>query len=521
VAVAAGGFHPLAPSPLAAEDTAAFVHEILQRRTGGSAHRPPAAGVEAEAEFSAAFGEARFRVNVFRQRGAYALVVRPAAPAVPVLEGLGLPPVLPELLRRRRGLILLAGPSGSGKSTTLAAMVEHVARHHRRHVVVIESPPEYAFEHGLGVVSQRSVPEDCASYQRAVRAALRQAPDVIAIGDIRDRETAAAALQAAEAGQLVLAALHTKDAMNGIQRLVAFFPPSQARQAQVQVANALLAMLVQQRIPRRGRTGWAVAYEFLLATPPVRHAIRTGALHRLNTFLQSGRALGMRTMEDSLAELVQSGAIEYQDALTSTADPGLFLNLMRKAATASPRRTGVRAEEGRHTFLGLGVEVDMNAFRSYLGLGPQPELTRFAADFSPGAWSTFGTAGRWRLEGGQAVYRPDLAPGLFAQLTDYSIWLGRRPSFALPNHVRVVLAGQPPPDGEAGESRLWVLVISPFGHLALPTAEQEAAAVRPDGTWQTVLLRAPADLVGLPVRAWALRLEDAAVHWQVREVLFF
>ncbi|BCV21814.1 type IV pilus twitching motility protein PilT [Moorella sp. Hama-1] len=254
-------------------------------------------------------GVSRFRVNVFHQRGSTGAAIRLIPRAIPGLETLGLPPVVGELAERRHGLVLVTGPTGSGKSTTLAAMVDKINRERRCHIITLEDPIEYLHQHRLSIVNQREVGSDTHSFARALRAALRQDPDVILVGEMRDLETIATAITAAETGHLVLATLHTSSAIQSIDRIVDVFPPHQQGQIRIQLADTLEGVITQQLLPRADRAGRVAAVEILIATPAVRNLIREGKTHQIISSMQTGARYGMQTMDAALRQLTVEGVI--------------------------------------------------------------------------------------------------------------------------------------------------------------------------------------------------------------------
>ena len=271
----------------------------------------------------------RFRVNVHRQRGTLAAAVRALPTEVPTLQQLKLPPALAELVKPTRGLVLVCGPTGSGKSTTLAALIGEINRTEARHIITIEDPIEYEHRNGMSIVEQVEVGRDAPSFASALRASLRQDPDVILVGEMRDLETVATALTAAETGHLILSTLHTSDATQAIHRIVDVFPPQQQTQIKQQLALSLNAIIVQQLIPRSDNTGRSVAVEVLLANYAVRNHIRTDKLQNLATEITLGRRQGMISLEDSLARLVQEGMITHEDARVRSARPDELDSLLR------------------------------------------------------------------------------------------------------------------------------------------------------------------------------------------------
>lgn len=253
-------------------------------------------------------GMGRFRVNVFRQRGSPALCLRVIKPEIPSFEELRLPPVVEELCDRRDGLILVTGPTGSGKTTSLAAMVDHINRNRAAVVITVEDPIEYLHRHMLSIVNQREVGSDTASFATSLRAALREDPDVILVGEMRDLETVDTAVKAAETGHLVLSTLHTRGAPSTIDRIIDTYPPFQQQQARVQLAGSLQAVISQQLVPTLEGTV-TVACEVMIATAAVRNLIREGKTHQLPSVIETGSRYGMQTMEQSLEGLVRRGVI--------------------------------------------------------------------------------------------------------------------------------------------------------------------------------------------------------------------
>jgi twitching motility protein PilT len=256
----------------------------------------------------------RFRVNVHRQRGTLAAAVRALPSTVPTLGQLRLPPSLAEVVRPQRGLVLVCGPTGSGKTTTLAALVGEINASEARHIVTIEDPIEFEHRNGQAVIEQIEVGRDAPSFASALRASLRQDPDVILVGEMRDLETVATALTAAETGHLILSTLHTSDAAQAIHRIVDVFPPQQQTQIRQQLALSLNAIVVQHLLPRTDGKGRAVAVEVLLANTAVRNHIRTDKLQNLATEITLGKRQGMISLEESLAALVKDGVIGADDA---------------------------------------------------------------------------------------------------------------------------------------------------------------------------------------------------------------
>lgn len=256
----------------------------------------------------------RFRINLHRTRLGTAAALRLLPRAIPSIVELGLPESLEELTRHSRGLILVTGPTGCGKSTTLAAILNTINRREKKHIVTIEDPVEYEHVHRESVVEQIEVGSDAASFAEALRAALRQDPDVILVGEMRDLETIRTVLTAAETGHLVLTTVHTNDAAQTVHRIVDVFPADQQPQIRQQLSMALSAIIYQQLIPKKNGRGRVVACEILVANDAVRHHIRKGQLHHLHSEMTLGKKMGMVTLEDSLSQLVRRGLITEDEA---------------------------------------------------------------------------------------------------------------------------------------------------------------------------------------------------------------
>lgn len=266
-------------------------------------------------------GSGRFRANFHYQRGTLAASIRLLPAQIPTIESLNLPPVLARLTERRQGLVLLTGPTGCGKTSTMAALIERINARRRDHILTIEDPIEYQHANRSSIVEQIEVGHDTPSFAEAVRAVLRQNPDVILVGEMRDSETIAAALTAAETGHLVLSSLHTNDAAQTISRILDSFPESNQPQIRQQLSLALLAVIAQQLVPAIGHVGRYPAVEIMMATPAIRNLIRTGKDHQLRSHISTGRADGMITMDQSLAELVRVGRISRETALAHCYHP--------------------------------------------------------------------------------------------------------------------------------------------------------------------------------------------------------
>ena len=288
--------------------------------------------VERELDFSFAIpGASRFRVNVFYDRDAIAAAVRLVPVEIPSLDDLHLPAAARQLALLRRGLVLVTGPTGSGKSTTLAAMLGVINEERACHIVTVEDPIEFIHPHKRAVVNQREVGADTKSFGRALRAALRQDPDVILVGELRDLESIGIALTAAETGHLVLATLHTRDAAGAIDRIVDVFQPEQQAQARIQLSSSLQGVLAQALLPTADGEGRRAAVEVLVADDAVRNLIRQAKLEQVHSYIHTGAKRGMQTMEQSLADLVKEGAVSYADALNAANDPASLQRLAGRA----------------------------------------------------------------------------------------------------------------------------------------------------------------------------------------------
>jgi twitching motility protein PilT len=263
----------------------------------------------------------RFRVNVFLQRDSVGSVMRVIPYEIKPLEELGLPPSVATVAEMMRGLVLVTGPTGSGKSTTLASIVDIINRTKPVHIMTVEDPIEFLHSHKTAIVNQRELGEDTYSFAAALKHVLRQDPDVILVGEMRDNETIGAALTAAETGHLVFGTLHTQDAPQSIDRIIDVFAPEQQQQIRIQLASSLMAVVTQQLIPRMSGMGRALAAEVLIATPAVRNLIREAKTHQIMSMMQAGGKFGMQVMDQSLAELVKKGAISMQVAIDRSSSP--------------------------------------------------------------------------------------------------------------------------------------------------------------------------------------------------------
>lgn len=287
-----------------------------------------------ELDFSYSLGKmARFRVNAYRDRGAVASAFRLIPTRIPTVRELNLPPVLEELTRLPRGLIIVTGPTGSGKSTTQAAMINQINMERSAHIVTIEDPIEYLHTHRFSIINQRELGQDTRSFHNALRAVLREDPDVILVGEMRDPETIALAITAAETGHLVLATLHTNSASTTIDRIVDVFPPGQQEQIRIQLSNSIQAVICQQLLPRAGQPGRVPSVEVMIATPAIRNLIRENKAHQITSVIQTSANVGMQTMDQALRDLYMKGWITLEEALSRAMNPDELKKLITPTIT--------------------------------------------------------------------------------------------------------------------------------------------------------------------------------------------
>ncbi|MFZ5688128.1 MAG: type IV pilus twitching motility protein PilT [Bacillota bacterium] len=282
---------------------------------------------ELDFAYSLPSGE-RFRVNAFHQKGNATLAVRVVNSRIPALKDLHLPSILEEFTRKTRGLVLVTGPTGSGKSTTLAAMIDLINNNRSCHIITLEDPIEYVHQHKRSVVNQREVGSDTRSFSQALRAALRQDPDVILVGEMRDLETISIAITAAETGHLVFATLHTSSAAQTVDRIIDVFPPYQQQQVRVQLAETLQGIVAQQLVPRIDKPGRVAAVEVMVATPAIKNQIREGKTHQILSTIQTGGKFGMQSLDSALLQLGRQGTISKDEVLNRCVDGVTMRNLL-------------------------------------------------------------------------------------------------------------------------------------------------------------------------------------------------
>ncbi len=333
-----GKLTPMDGTPLTPNDTKQLCYSIL---TEAQKHR-----FEEENELDLSFGVkglSRFRANIFLQRGAPAAAFRLIPYKILSFEELGLPPVVNELVQKPRGLILVTGPTGSGKSTTLASMINKINEERHEHIVTIEDPIEYLHKHKSCLVNQREVGADTKSFKNALKYILRQDPDVVLIGEMRDLETIEAALTVAETGHLAFATLHTNSCVQTINRIVDVFPPYQQPQVRAQLSFVLEGVLSQTLIPKLSGDGRVLAVEVMVPNPAIRNLIREDKIHQIYSQMQVGQSkFGMQTMNQSLASLYQRRLISYEEAMGRSSDPDELRQMIGQGTPTSggksPRR---------------------------------------------------------------------------------------------------------------------------------------------------------------------------------------
>lgn len=296
-------------------------------------------------------GLARFRVNVYKDRGTYAACLRALSSKIPTMETLGLPNIVRELSEKPRGLILVTGPTGSGKSTTLASMINNINLTRPEHILTVEDPIEFVYEPIKSLIHQRQIGEDTKSFANALRAALREDPDVILVGEMRDLETISLAISAAETGHLVFGTLHTSSAAQTVDRMVDVFPPDQQQQIRIQLSGSLVAVLSQTLVPKAnpkpGEFGRIMAQEIMVVTPAIANMIREGKTPQIYGAIQTGGKLAMQTLEKVLADLYKAGTISFEAAMSKTSRPDELQRLLGGAQVPNAAaRQGTPA--GRH-----------------------------------------------------------------------------------------------------------------------------------------------------------------------------
>ncbi len=291
-------------------------------------------------------GLARFRVNVYKDRGTYAACLRALSSKIPNFDKLGLPDVVREMSEKPRGLILVTGPTGSGKTTTLAAMIDLINRTRAEHILTIEDPIEFVYEPIKSLVHQRQLGEDTKSFANALKAALREDPDIILVGEMRDLETISLAISAAETGHLVFGTLHTSSASQTVDRMIDVFPSERQTQVRVQLSNSLVAVFSQTLVPKKnpkpGEYGRVMAQEIMIVTPAISNLVREGKTAQIYSAIQTGGKLGMQTLEKVLADQYKAGMITFEAAMSKTSRPDELQRLIGGAPAGAASASAAR-----------------------------------------------------------------------------------------------------------------------------------------------------------------------------------
>jgi twitching motility protein PilT len=328
-----GALTYLTDTPLKPDDTRELVEQLLKD------NELVLFKEKGEVDFSHSCpGLGRFRVNAFHQRGTIGMAIRVINTEVPKIQSLGLPDIVSKMTLRPKGLILVAGPAGSGKTTTLAAMVDLINEERNCHIITLEDPIEYLHTHKKSIINQREIGSDSESFPSGLRAALRQDPDVIMVGEMKDLDTISISLTAAETGHLVLASLYTLDAPQTINRIIDIFPPNQQDQIRVQLANTLIGIVAQRLLPRKDGEGRVAVVEFLAITPTVRNLIKEGKIQQIYYSMQTGAKSGMRTMDNHLQHLFEMGLIRTEDLMENAVDRASMSRFMSQTLARERER---------------------------------------------------------------------------------------------------------------------------------------------------------------------------------------
>lgn len=326
-----GRLRELQTKVLEPEDTVALMKSITPERIQQEYEE------EGSGDFGFAYGdEARFRVAIFKQKGCCSLVLRRIPNTIMTFAQIGLPAMAEQICRRPRGIFLVTGPTGSGKTTTLACMINYINENFDRHIITMEDPIEYYHPHKKSIVVQREVGVDVPNFSEALRRALRQDPDVMLVGEMRDLATISSAITAAETGHLVFGTLHTSGAASTINRIIDAFPTDQQEQVRVQLANNLIAVLSQALCPRVDTDGMVAAYEFMYVTPGIQNLIRENKSFRIDSEIQTGRRYGMVLLDDFLLQLFEQGKISPEEAIDKSKVPGYMAERLTKAGYLTP-----------------------------------------------------------------------------------------------------------------------------------------------------------------------------------------
>src|SRR6201996_8409881 len=320
-----GHMRELQTKALDAEDTMALVKSITPERIQQEFEET------GSGDFGFAYGEAaRFRVSIFKQKGMASMVLRKIPNTIMTFAQIGLPKMAEQICRRPRGVFLVTGPTGSGKTTTLACMINYINENFDRHIITMEEPIEYYHQHKKSIVVQREIGVDCPSFGEALRRALRQDPDVMLVGEMRDLDTIQSAITSAETGHLVFGTLHTSGAASTINRIIDAFPTDQQEQVRVQLSGNLIAVLSQSLCPRIDTEGMLAAYEFMYVTPGIQNLIRENKSFRIDSEIQTGKKFGMQLLDDNLWMHYTAGRISPEEAIDKSKNPGQMVDKMER-----------------------------------------------------------------------------------------------------------------------------------------------------------------------------------------------
>jgi len=341
-----GKLQPISEDPLTAQECQKLIFSMLNNTQRKD--------LEQNWELDCSYGVkglARFRVNVYKERGYYAAALRALSSKIPNFDQLGLPDIVREMSERPRGMVLVTGPTGSGKTTTLAAMVDLINRTRGEHILTVEDPIEYVFPNVKSLIHQRQKGEDTKSFANALKSALREDPDVILVGEMRDLDTISLAISAAETGHLVMGTLHTSSAASTVNRIIDVFPPEQQQQINAQLSNSLIAVFSQTLVPKKnpkpGEFGRVMAQEIMIVTPAIANLIREGKVAQMYSAIQTGMKMGMQTMEQSLANLVRSGQISFEMAASKSSKPDELQRILAGSASSANISARVPAKQTR------------------------------------------------------------------------------------------------------------------------------------------------------------------------------
>ncbi len=318
------GLEDLGNEILSKEDTNEVANEILTKEKKKEFEEEGEVDLSFEVE-----GHGRYRCNIFRQSGSVAIALRVINSTIPSLEELGLPNIIKEISEKQRGLILVTGPTGSGKSTTLAAIIDYVNSRRNEHIITIEDPIEYIHSHKKSIINQREIDSDTKSFGKALRASLRQDPNIILVGEMRDLETISTAISAAETGHLVLSTLHTIGAAKTVDRIIDAFPPHQQEQIRTQLSMVLEGVISQQLLPRTDKSGRVASFEIMINTPAISNLIREGKTHQMQTVIQTGKMHGMELMDINIMKLYKKGTIDLETVKKYAVDFNAISNELR------------------------------------------------------------------------------------------------------------------------------------------------------------------------------------------------